>query len=87
MPGDVRTRSDPSAERLYDAKLDHQRVVAIVGQQSRTALGSDYQQEIDLHSLFKDVAGDYLQTVMAAEQLPVVIDRAIRTATWWESRR
>ena len=48
---------------LYDAKLDHQPVVAIVGQQARTSLGSRYQQEIDLQSLFKDVASRYITTV------------------------
>src|SRR6185437_17174538 len=47
---------------LYDAKLDHQPVVAIVGQQARAAMGGNYQQEVDLQSLFKDVAGEYVQT-------------------------
>jgi pyruvate dehydrogenase (quinone) len=65
---------------LYDAKLDHQPVVAIVGQQARTALGGNYQQEVDLQSLFKDVAHQYVHTVMAPEQLPNLIDRAIRIA-------
>ncbi|WP_110240103.1 thiamine pyrophosphate-requiring protein [Nocardioides gilvus] len=65
---------------LYDAKLDHQPVVAIVGQQPTTALGSEYQQEIDLPSLFKDVAAQYVQTVLAPEQAAMVIDRAFRTA-------
>src|SRR3954465_14626379 len=45
---------------LYDAKLDHQPVVAIVGQQPRPALGGHYQQEVDLASLFKDVAHEYV---------------------------
>src|SRR5262245_13027138 len=45
---------------LYDARLDHQPVCAIVGQQARSALGGDYQQEVDLVSLYKDVAGDYV---------------------------
>jgi pyruvate dehydrogenase (quinone) len=45
---------------LYDAKLDHQPVVAIVGQQKRSAMGGDYQQEVDLMSLFKDVAHEYV---------------------------
>src|SRR5918993_2542094 len=49
---------------LYDAKLDHQPVVAIVGQQPTTALGAEYQQEIDLGSLFKDVAAQYVQPVL-----------------------
>lgn len=65
---------------LYDAKLDHQPVVAIVGQQPRTALGGNYQQEVDLQSLFKDVAHEYVHTVMAPEQLPALVDRAIRIA-------
>jgi pyruvate dehydrogenase (quinone) len=50
---------------LYDAKADHQPVVAIVGQQARTAMGGDYQQEVDLQSLFKDVAHEFVQTAMA----------------------
>ena len=45
---------------LYDAKLDHQPVLAIVGQQARDALGGHYQQELDLVSMFKDVAGAYI---------------------------
>jgi len=65
---------------LYDAKLDHVPVVAIVGQTSRSAMGGSYQQEVDLMSLFKDVASDYLQMVTVPEQLPNVLDRAIRTA-------
>ncbi|MBE1552143.1 pyruvate dehydrogenase (quinone) [Mycobacterium sp. OAS707] len=65
---------------LYDAKLDHVPVVAIVGQTSRSAMGGSYQQEVDLLSLFKDVASDYVQMVTVAEQLPNVIDRAIRIA-------
>jgi pyruvate dehydrogenase (quinone) len=66
---------------LYDAKLDHVPVVAIVGQTNRSAMGGSYQQEVDLLSLFKDVAGDYLQMVTVPQQLPNVIDRAIRVAT------
>ncbi|MFC7876197.1 thiamine pyrophosphate-requiring protein [Isoptericola sp. NPDC057391] len=65
---------------LYDAKLDRRPVVAIVGQVVTTALGSGYQQEVDLHTLFKDVCAPYLQTVMTAEQLPHVLDDAFRTA-------
>ena len=64
---------------LYDAKMDHMPVVAIVGQQARTALGSDYQQEVDLQTLFKDVCG-YVETLMAPAQARVVIDRALRIA-------
>ncbi len=65
---------------LYDAKLDHTPVVAIVGQQSRTALGGHYQQEIDLMSLFKDVAGDYVHTCHSPAQMRHLIDRALRIA-------
>jgi pyruvate dehydrogenase (quinone) len=65
---------------LYDAKLDHVPVLAIVGQTHRTAMGGSYQQEVDLHTLFKDVASDFIETVTVPEQLPNVIDRAIRTA-------
>ena len=65
---------------LYDAKLDHQPVVAIVGQQRRAALGGDYQQEVDLVSLFKDVAHEYVHEVTTAAQMRHLIDRAIRIA-------
>ncbi|MDQ0936979.1 thiamine pyrophosphate-requiring protein [Streptomyces turgidiscabies] len=65
---------------LYDAKLDHVPVLAVVGQTHRTAMGGSYQQEVDLHSLFKDVASDFVETVTVPEQLPNVLDRAIRTA-------
>ncbi|GGU06213.1 thiamine pyrophosphate-requiring protein [Streptomyces violascens] len=65
---------------LYDAKLDHVPVVAIVGQTNRSAMGGSYQQEVDLLSLFKDVAGDYCEMVTVPEQLPNVIDRAMRIA-------
>src|SRR5438105_8027538 len=44
---------------LYDAKLDHQSVLAIVGQQDQKGLGGSYQQEVDLVTLFKDVASEY----------------------------
>ncbi|MEV6593719.1 thiamine pyrophosphate-requiring protein [Streptomyces acidicola] len=65
---------------LYDAKLDHVPVLAIVGQTDRAAMGGSYQQEVDLHTLFKDVASDFVETVTVPEQLPNVLDRAIRTA-------
>jgi pyruvate dehydrogenase (quinone) len=65
---------------LYDAKLDHVPVVAIVGQTARSAMGGSYQQEVDLQALFKDVASDYLVEVNVASQLPNALDRAIRTA-------
>ncbi|MDT5068315.1 MAG: hypothetical protein QOK02_4470 [Mycobacterium sp.] len=65
---------------LYDAKLDHVPVVAIVGQTARSAMGGSYQQEVDLQALFTDVASDYLVEVNVASQLPNALDRAIRTA-------
>ena len=65
---------------LYDAKLDHSPVVAIVGQQARMSLGSNYQQEVDLVTLFKDVASEFVQVCMAPEQAAHLIDRAIRIA-------
>src|SRR3954447_11349810 len=65
---------------LYDAKLDHQPVIAIVGQQKTMSLGGNYQQEVDLTSLFKDVASEFVQVCMAPEQAQHLIDRAIRIA-------
>src|SRR5437016_13164983 len=65
---------------LYDAKLDHQPVVAIVGQSSRLAMGGSYQQEVDLQTLFKDVASEFCQTAMAPAALRHLVDRAIRIA-------
>jgi pyruvate dehydrogenase (quinone) len=65
---------------LYDAKLDHTPVVAIVGQQSRTSLGANYQQEVDLQTLFKDVASEFVQYCMAPAQARHLIDRAMRVA-------
>jgi pyruvate dehydrogenase (quinone) len=65
---------------LYDAKLDHAPVVAIVGQQARAALGGDYQQEVDLVTLFKDVAHEYVQMATEPAQIRHLVDRAIRIA-------
>ena len=65
---------------LYDAKLDHQPVVAIVGQQARAALGGHYQQEVDLVSLFKDVAHEYVHMALEAAQIRHLVDRSIRIA-------
>jgi pyruvate dehydrogenase (quinone) len=65
---------------LYDAKMDHQPVVAIVGQSATTALGTQYQQEVDLPSLFKDVAGEYVTQVASPMSVRHAIDRAVRTA-------
>ncbi|OYV28962.1 MAG: thiamine pyrophosphate-binding protein, partial [Acidocella sp. 20-61-6] len=65
---------------LYDAKADHMPVVAIVGQQGRTALGAHYQQEVDLQNLFKDVASDFVMTASVPSQVRHLIDRAVRIA-------
>ncbi|WP_298255793.1 thiamine pyrophosphate-requiring protein [Bradyrhizobium sp.] len=65
---------------LYDARLDHMPVLAITGQQARTAMGGHYQQEVDLSSLFKDVAGAFVQQASAPAQVRHLVDRAIRTA-------
>src|SRR5213596_1106604 len=65
---------------LYDAKLDHQPVLAIVGQQARAGLGGSYQQEVDLQTLFKDVASEYVQQAMAPAQMRHLVDRAFRIA-------
>ena len=65
---------------LYDARMDHQPVVAIVGQTDRLALGGDYQQEVDLLTLFKDVAREYVTMLTAPAATRHVIDRAVRIA-------
>ena len=65
---------------LYDAKLDHQPVVAIVGQSARTVIGGSFQQEVDLTTLFKDVASEYVEVVMSPEAMRHVLDRALRIA-------
>jgi pyruvate dehydrogenase (quinone) len=65
---------------LYDAKADHQPVVAIVGQQARAAIGGDYQQEVDLQNLFKDVAHEFVQMATVPAQIRHLVDRAMRIA-------
>jgi pyruvate dehydrogenase (quinone) len=65
---------------LYDARLDHMPVLALVGQQARNAIGGHYQQEVDLVSMFKDVAGAFVQQASSPAQVRHLIDRAIRTA-------
>ena len=83
-PGVCMATSGPGAihllNGLYDAKLDKQPVVAIIGQQPRSALGSEYQQEVDLVSLFKDVAHEFVHVCMVPEQARHLIDRAFRVA-------
>lgn len=65
---------------LYDARMDHMPVLAIVGQQARTAVGSHYQQELDLQSLLKDVAGEFAGYAATASQVRHLVDRAVRIA-------
>jgi thiamine pyrophosphate-dependent acetolactate synthase large subunit-like protein len=65
---------------LYDARMDHAPVVAVVGQQGRPALGGSYQREVDLISLFKDVAREYVHMASDASQLRHLVDRAMRIA-------
>src|SRR5947199_10472373 len=65
---------------LYDAKLDHQPVVAIVGQQARSSLGGSYQQEVDLVTLYKDVAHEFVEMATDPAQIRHLIDRAVRIA-------
>src|SRR2546423_8660486 len=64
---------------LYDAKLDHQSVVAIVGQQKRVSLGSGWLQEVDLQTLLQDVS-EFVETCMAPEHARHLVDRAMRSA-------
>ena len=65
---------------LYDARLDHMPVLAIAGQQARTAIGGHYQQEVDLPAMFKDVAGAFVQQASSPSQVRHLVDRAVRTA-------
>jgi pyruvate dehydrogenase (quinone) len=65
---------------LYDARLDHMPVLAIAGQQSRNAIGGHYQQEVDLPSLFKDVAGAFVEQASTPAQVRHLVDRAVRIA-------
>jgi pyruvate dehydrogenase (quinone) len=64
---------------LYDAQMDNQPVVAIVGQQGLNAFGTDSQQESNLERTFSDVAA-YVQTIVSPMQAPAVVDRAFRIA-------
>src|SRR4029077_17843236 len=83
-PGVCLATSGPGAihllNGLYDAKLDHQPVVAIVGHSSRLAMGGSYQQEVDLQNLFKEFASKFVQTAMVPGQIKHLIDRAFRIA-------
>ena len=76
--------SGPGATHLvtgmYDARADHQPLLAIVGQQARGAIGGHYQQEVDLAALFKDVAGDFVHQASTPGQVRHLVDRAVRLA-------
>jgi pyruvate dehydrogenase (quinone) len=72
---------------LYDARLDHMPVLAIAGQQARTAIGGHYQQEVDLPNMFKDVAGAFVAQAAAPAQVRHLVDRAIRRAIRPRDRR
>src|SRR5574338_627867 len=65
---------------LYDAKMDHQPVVALVGQAATASMGGMYQQEVDLMSLFKDVAHEYVHMATTPAQVRHLVDRAGRIA-------
>jgi pyruvate dehydrogenase (quinone) len=65
---------------LYDARMDHQPVLAIVGQSARPAIGGSFQQEVDLTTLFKDVAREYVQQASVPAQVRHLVDRAMRIA-------
>ena len=65
---------------LYDARLDHMPVLAICGQQARAGLGAHYQQEVDIASMLKDVAGSYVQQASVPAQVRHMVDRAVRIA-------
>ena len=82
-PGCCIATSGPGAihllNGLYDAKLDHQPVVAVVGQQKRLSMGAHYQQEVDLQTLFKDVSA-FCNTCSHPGQARHLVDRAVRTA-------
>lgn len=84
QPGLCIATSGPGAihllNGLYDAKLDHVGVVAIMGQQASSCIGASYQQEVDLQSLCKDLANDYVVTVTNPYQIRHAIDRAVRIA-------
>jgi pyruvate dehydrogenase (quinone) len=65
---------------LYDARLDHMPVLAICGQQARAGLGAHYQQEVDIVSMLKDVAGSYVEQASVPAQVRHMVDRAVRIA-------
>jgi pyruvate dehydrogenase (quinone) len=84
QPGLCYATSGPGAIHLltglYDAKLDHTPVVALIGQQARISLGASFQQEVDLQNLFSDVT-EYVMTASVPGQVRHMVDRAVRIAS------
>ncbi|MEU4874540.1 thiamine pyrophosphate-binding protein [Streptomyces sp. NPDC021608] len=82
-PGVCAAASGPDAvqllDGLYDAKLDRVPVLAIVGR-PRTGRDGAHRPGADPEALFRDVASKFLETVTAPQDLPDVLDRALRTA-------
>ena len=64
---------------LYDAKLDHQPVLAITGMQETSLLGTGYQQEVHLEKLFIDVA-DYDAMITNPQHVEALVDASVRTS-------
>ena len=64
---------------LYDAKMDHAPVLALTGQTYHDLIGMQYQQEVDLLSLFKDVAV-YNQMALGAGDVQSLVDAGCRAA-------
>jgi pyruvate dehydrogenase (quinone) len=65
---------------VYDAFLDRVPIVVVLGQTALTALGGNYYQEVDLHSVFSDVGQAYIQTISSPAQVDHMVDRACRSA-------
>ena len=80
LHGDLRARRDSPAERA----LRRQTRPSAGGGDRRSAgaraLGGNYQQEVDLRQLFKDVADEYVQMATEPAQMRHLIDRACRIA-------
>ena len=64
---------------LYDAKMDHAPVLALVGQSSTEVMNTNFFQEMNQDPMFVDVAVFHKQ-VVSADQIPYVVDEAIRAA-------
>lgn len=64
---------------LYDAKMDHAPVLAIVGQSATGVMNTSFFQEMNQDPMFVDVAVFHEQ-VVSVHQIPYVVDQAIRAA-------